>query len=64
MSTTYQVNPDRWVTSLKQFSCDSCGDPIWAGNRHYVFYTRPGRNNRTQLVCWRCMAAEQGEGAA
>ena len=58
-----QVNPDRWQTSLKQWTCDNCGDPIWVGNPHYVYYVKPGRNNRQRLVCWRCVAADRGVGA-
>lgn len=33
----------RWVLSLKQWPCESCGDPIFPGERHLRFDWSPDR---------------------
>ena len=49
---------DQWVRSLKQFTCDACGQPIFAGELHVRYYTFPGRNDRVMHACQRCAQGE------
>lgn len=53
-STTTTATPyhGRWILSLKQWTCEACGRPIFPGEHFLWFPWFPGRQH--SVACRRC----------